>query len=254
MIRFYIASSILLFLILTNSSFVSAQEKLKDLELLKEPDHWYEGTITLKDDRELQGLVKYDDKEGFVAYQDGDNKKVFTQASVLWFSFFDDNLNATRTFLSLPFPDANADGSKTLIFEVIREYKDFAVLLRKEPISVYQVAINKAWGGPLATSPNTNQSRKEVSQTETIFLLDNDGKISPYIEVTHREDGTKSLITRRDRKTRSKIVDHKLLTAFVTEPIYEKLEKFAGMNDLSLKHKDDFLKIISYYDTLVKEN
>jgi hypothetical protein len=237
-----------------------AQEK----DLLTQEQNWYEGMLVLTDESELKGLIRYNDRESFVSFNDGDNKRVFTQASVVWFSFFDHFQNVKRTFLSLPFPDAAIESNPKYIFEVIREYKTFAILLRKDPIAIKQVNRGNSWNdndmgvynntGVLTPFPTTPILSTEVSQVETIYLMDDSGKIMPYLEVRNREDGKKSLFTREDRKTRNKMIDFDLLEKYVTEAVYDKLEKYAQENDLKFHRKEDFLKIIGYYDTLVAEN
>ena len=49
------------------------------------------------------------------------------------------------------------------------------------------------------------------------------------------------------------MMDQDLLIEFITEPQYEKLNAYAKQNDLKFKRKDDFFKILEYYDALIAE-
>lgn len=229
----------------------------EEIELLKESEGWSEGSINLMDGTELEGLVKYNDREGFLSYQDGENKKVFTANSVGGFRFFDEIQRRHRVFYTLDYEDSK-NIKRPLFFEVVREYKDFAILSRAEPIEIYQKPLN-LYGTTPVNSPVTQNNtigrytRLEVSQVETIFIMDSNGAVRPYIEVKMKEDGVKSLTTKKDRKTKTKVIDSDLLAQYVTQPVYDELKKYAEENDLKFNRRDDFMKLLEYYDQLAEK-
>jgi hypothetical protein len=229
-----------------------AQLHTRNVELLSEDQLWFEGNIFLANGREINGLIKYNDREGFVAYNDGDNKKVFTANSILKFDFYDEQQRKQRLFLVLPFIDPKTGGERSQIFEIIREYDDFAILLKKDPLNAHRRTTSIGYDYLITDDTRTN-TRTEVSQVESILFLGTDGTINPYVTVKHREDSRKSLITMKDRKSKSKtVVDEDLLAQYVTEPVYEKLKVYAEENDLKFKIIEDFLQILDYYDTIKK--
>jgi hypothetical protein len=77
------------------------------------------------------------------------------------------------------------------------------------------------------------------------------GEIKPYFKVKQSEDGYKSLFTGNDTKTKNKMIDRDLLEEFISVSDYEKLIRYAKDNNLNFKIKNDFLKILSYYDEIV---
>ena len=220
--------------------------------LLTNKQEWYDGSILLSDGTELKGLVKYNDDNGILSYHDGSNTKAFSQRSVLGFEFFDESVQRQRVFYTIPYEDSQTGVQRPLYFEVIREYKTFAILSRYDPLDMKQrtqVSSVNVNGVPM----HTNVSTLEISQTETIFLMHKNGIIKPYLRITNTGNGTKSIITKKDTKTKNRIVDEDLLAEYVTGPVYDDLQRYAKENNLKFRKKADFMKIIAYYDSLRKE-
>lgn len=220
-------------------------------ELLDDNELWVEGHISLNDGTEIKGLISYNDREGFVAFNDGENKKIFTPNSISRFGFYNEEQKRQRIFLTLPFADPLTGGERPQIFEVLREYADFAILFKKDPIKARKRTVGVGYDLVLAGSSHVVR-KPEVSQVESILLMGTDGIIHPYIKVKHHEDGLTSEATTKDWKTKKKVVDEDLLAGYITEPVYEKLKEHAAENDLEFKIIEDFLQILDYYDTIRK--
>jgi hypothetical protein len=77
--------------------------------------------------------------------------------------------------------------------------------------------------------------------------MDSQGNIVPYMKATK-----KKLDTNRP-KTKSKLLDRSIIKSYIAEPMYSKLEKYADENKLDFDEKDDFFKILDYYETLINE-
>jgi hypothetical protein len=239
-------------LFLNVSSF--AQKKKKDEEpLLRETAEWFEGSILLNDGTELKGLVKYNDKNGVLAYQDGTDSKVFTSSRVSGFEFFDESLQNQRVFYSFPYEDSQTGVERPLFFELVRDYRTFAVLSRLDQLDLDRENYSSPQPTGFGGLGYTSSTRLVVSQTETIFLMNSDGEIKPYLKTVNKEDEKFNLVSGKDLKTTSKMMDEDLLIEFIKEPLYSKLKVFARENDLKFKRKDDFLKILKYYDSLIAE-
>ena len=239
--------TVVVLLLLSISSFAQKKKK-KEEPLLKENAEWFEGTIMLTDGSELKGLVKYTDQNGVLSFQDGTNSKVLTATRVVGFEFFDESLQKQRVFYTFPYEDSETNVVRPLFFEVVREYSSFAILSKTDPVDVEQkVSRNPMSYSPNATALTTNR-RLVVSQEETIYLMNAQGEIKPYFKIVNEE--STGMLASGDVKTKNKMVDDDLLIEFVTEPVYEKLRTFAKQNNLSFKRKDDFLKILDYYDSI----
>lgn len=230
-----------------------------DIELLNQNQGWHEGTITLIDSKVLTGLVRYNARDDFFSYNDGDNVRVFTAKSMMQAVYVDSKTNLKHTYYSLPYRESPTDQTEYLIFEVLKEYRHFAILIRLQPASIgvkkYQSTINNpSMPGGVQTIPVTRYSNKvEVSQVETIYILDEDGSVKVYLEMTHNEDGTKSLLNGKDRKTKRKDFDKEVLAEHVGPTAFAKLEDFAQIKKLSFKKKEDLILILNHYDSIRDE-
>jgi len=244
----------LLFLIQLLSVSLSAYTQNSDGEdHFKETDEWFEGSILLTNGNELNGLVRYNDQKAILTFKQGQNSQTFTETKVLSFDFFDERIAKKRKFYSLEYTDARNGIDRPMFFEALREYEAFAVLLRFNPVEVKQKkkSVDNPFTYDYSTGP-TRQIRLDVTQVETIYLMNPDGDIDPYIEVsfTDKDSFAMSTVNARDTKVKSSMIDKDLLAQYVTEPIYDKLVTYANENSLKFKKKDDFMKILEYYDTL----
>lgn len=225
-----------------------AQKKDKGQEaLLNEKFEWFEGSILLNDGSKLVGLVKYDDNSGILSFQDGTISRVFTSSRVSTFQFFDEARQKQRVFYTFPYEAPETMAVRPLFFEVIREYDSFAILSKADPLDVDR----KMSKNPLVyTSPDgtgvMNSTRLVVSQVETVYLMNSSGDIKPYFKTVKEE---KSGLSFSDG-TSHKMIDEDLILEFISEPIFKKLRTFAKEHDLKFGRKEDFLKILDYYDTI----
>jgi hypothetical protein len=215
---------------------------------------WNEGSILLKNGKELKGLLKYSHKSDLLSYENGSTSKSFTARQVTGFEFFDDVDQKQRVFYSAPYEDAKRDVQRQLFFELLMDFEGFAVLSKVAPVKLDKREYSTpAMFNPIAGSFSAGKYYgypSTISQTETIFLMSTDGLITPYLEITEKDiDGTFF-----DRfKKRNKILNEEALKDY-TENHYKQLLAFAKRNDLSLKVKGDLLKIFEYYGELAKNN
>jgi hypothetical protein len=215
-------------------------------KLLSMREEWFEGSIMTNDGEELKGLVWYNDNNGVLSFRDGDRARVFTARSVSGFEFFDENTDKQRLFYSIEYDDPDYQGGlRPYFFEVIKDFKTFAVLAKANPVET-QV---KSSGGYLTPTPGlmspVNSSYTEVSQTETIFFLNSKGKIEPYLKVIKKDFIGRSFWD--ESKEKNKLVEPSLLAEYISKPVYEQLESYAKTNGLKFRNKEDFLQILDYY-------
>src|SRR5688572_1529615 len=206
--------SIVVVLLLVNISLFAQKKKKVEEPLLKETAEWFEGSILLNDGVELKGLVKYNDNNGVLSFQDGTDSRVFTSSRVAGFEFFDASHQKQRIFYSFPYEDSHTGVERPLFFELIRDYKTFAVLSRLEQLDIGQ----ESYSTPQQMGWGTN-TRLVVSQTETIFLMTAKGEIKPYLKNVNKEDDKINLATGKDIKTTHKMMDEDLLLEFIKEPL-----------------------------------
>ena len=241
--------SLLVFLSIALGSH--AQEK-KELEPIANNAAWFEGKILLDDGKELKGVVQYNDQTGVLSFQDGTDKRVFTARSVVRFDFFDERYQKNRFYYALKYEDAQANIKRPLFFEFVKEYAEFAILLKADPVEIEQKnrGVSKTndpafpvdqWGGVVTV----------LKQDETIYIMDANGEIIPYLKLTHKD--VKGRFGMSSKGTKKKLEDKDLLEKYVTPPLYKKLKEYAKENHLSFKKKDDLFKILDYYESLSRE-
>lgn len=220
---------------------------------------WSEGSLALNDGTELKGLLKYNDKTGIVSYQNGRDSRSLIARSVAGFEFWDESLQKQRVFYTFPYEDEKDNIIKPFFFEVLFEFKSFAVLSRAEmpeinvkSKSIYNANDNRPVaerglpGNPISTSTYFG-STAQVSQTEIVYFMNAEGKIEPYIEVVEKEsDG---FLVDKSRTT-NKMIDKDLLEKYTGE-LYPKLRQYAEENNLKFKRKSDLMRILDYYAAMV---
>lgn len=244
--------SCLLLAFLSVGQTVGQDEKGARWELLNDKTGWSEGSILLSDNSQITGMVKYNDREGILSYHDGENKRVFGPRSVLGFEFFDDALQRQRVFYTL---DYEVQGSKKpMIFEVLREFKTFAVLVKFDPVqSEYRTTTwsnpNTGYGTPAATGGGGTV----LSQTETVYFMGRDGEVDPYFQNTVEQNGMRSIFTGKDDRVKSKVIDRDLLEKYTEPELYAKMVSYAKENDLEFRTQDDLLKILDYHEEQLKK-
>jgi hypothetical protein len=207
---------------------------------------WGEGSIMLQDNTELKGLLKFDDKKEIVAFESGNLSKSFTARKVLGFEYFDNRKDVQRVYYSLPYQSEETGAENYGFFEVLRQYPNFTVLIRKTPVTSRKKKNNGGNPNGQPTNAIWNQEAIILEQKEIVFLMDESGLLTSFLEITHKEvEG--SLLDRSVEK--NKIEDKKLLKKFVGD-YYDELLRYSKEMRLQLDDKDDLIKILDYYETL----
>jgi hypothetical protein len=220
-----------------------------DDRLLFSDSEWFEGSIMLSNGDELSGLVKYNSSTGILSYQDGSESRVFTPLKVSAFEFFDESSQAQRIFYTLKYEDAETNVMRPLFFEVLKEYKTFAILCKSDRLEVGQQAY-PTWASGSTYGKNTILV---ISQTETVYIMNANGEIKPYFMMVNSEDGRKSVVSGKDLKTENTMLDRDLLEEFIPAIDYQKLKKYGKENNLNFRDKQDFLKILAHYDQMISK-
>lgn len=218
--------------------------------LLENVHDWREGRVLLSNGSELSGLLRFDDNSGILTFQDGDVSKTLIARSVAGFEFYDEETEKQRVFISIEYDDGQTT-SKFYFFELLKEAGAFAILSKIDPIDVQMKSTGSSpYFAPTGQYlPGTTFYSTEIHQTETVFIMDVNGGIKPYVKILERE--VSDLFGDRKR-SRNKFVDKKLLENY-TGNYFARLEDYAEKNGLSFKIKGDLLKVIDYYTELIKD-
>ncbi len=214
--------------------------------LLAGPE-WFDGSVLLTNGEEIKGLVKYNDKTDIISIESGRISKSFTARHVKAFEFYDEIEEKQRIFYAVDVEDRIYNVKRPLFFEVLADLKNFAVLSKIAPSRIDK----REYATPAMFNPATGVFASgryygypsTISHTETIFFLSREGELRPFLEIKEKEiDGMFS-----DRSVvRNTILDDELLERF-TGSQYRSLMQFARKNDLNLKEKEDFVRLMKHY-------
>jgi|GEM_PF-3179241 len=204
-------------------------------------ESWFDGNINFKDTT-LRGFVRYNDLEGVLMYKAHDDNlsdiKSLRAFDVISFSYFDSEQNQRRSFISATY-DVKENGTVVpCFFEVLKEYKRFALLSVKLPLESWKK------NHLLASKYFIKGPQSVIQQREILCIFDANGNLRPYLEVTSREKGGSS-----KQKKREQIFNAGLLREYIGSA-FAQLEEFSVKNSLSFEKKEDLLTIFDYYDTI----
>jgi TonB family protein len=225
----------------------STKDRLVDA-LLPESRGWSEGSILLRDGTELKGVLKYNDKTSLLSFSRGDESRAFVARKVAGFEFYDEGMQKQRVFYTFPYDDTSNGTVQDQFFEVLKQFKSFAVLSKPD-----RVAIDFK-SNPGSVNPTTGmymgggRDYQQITQVETIYIMDASSKIMPYIKIIEKETYGNIFDS---SKTKNKTVDDDLLEKYTGE-YYAQLRSYARENDLRFNKKEDLMLILNYYAQLVK--
>ncbi len=216
---------------------------------------WYTGSVILSDGTDLTGLVRFNDWNGAVAHKDASGEtRTFSARNVSAFGFYDEEEHGNRMFYTFEIEDFDDNLKRPYFFEVLREYSNFGILVKKDPADlVERERVYAIFVPGVVTSDLPVAFTKVVAERiETVYLMDAaTGEIKPYIQCKTQQDEAVSLDNPDDARERSKMIDEGLLEKFVTKRFYRALVQYASDNKLKFRRKDDFLKIMEYYSKLI---
>jgi hypothetical protein len=208
---------------------------------------WIKGNIVLADGTQMKGMLKYNDRVGVLAYEDGAGEnRSFTARTIATFDYMDEKVNRRRVFYSLEYGDSERQGAKrAYMFELLKEFDDFAVLSRFDAMDIRQVIEPVSF----TSMPATSSPRTIIDLAETVYILSPEGEIQPVFRLSEfLSDGG---VFDSERKKR-KIVDRMLMPYF-NDTAYIEMMEYVDREELDIWEKEDFVKALGYYkDTLQK--
>jgi hypothetical protein len=204
------------------------------------------GTVENLEGEVFEGKVTFNDNVGVVTVAGNGESRSFTAKKAVSFRFDDQALSRRRIFHVFDYSDKETGFTNPAFFEVLGEFEAFAVLSKPDPVEV----MPKKGIMPRAPSTMTmtsSDATKIAFQEETIFVMNDKGELEPYMVLTETETEGVFWDTRSNQK---RFVDSDLLQQY-TGIHFEKLKAFAKANDLSFKAREDLVKILAHYKTLL---
>jgi hypothetical protein len=178
----------------------------------------FEGSIILNDGTINKGLVNYSSQTGVVSFESNSHSGRYNARNISGFEY------NKKQFYSIPYRASS--GIVKQFFEVVREYKDFAVISKTDLLS-----------------------HKPVSELTTLyFMTSSDFKVMPFLEVLDREVKWRIF---NANKMQVRVLDSTVPEIIMGEN-FGKVKAFAKEKKLAWHVKDSLISILDYYDSLTK--
>lgn len=209
---------------------------------------WKEGILTLmKDEIVFKGLIQHNDKLGLIKFKkpgDGD-KEILTVSpkNILLMKYYDGEKSADRKFASFNyrFDETGEEGYQ--LFEVLYEFKHFAVLSKTFRVKPFVETYSNQLGA-------VYYQKVGHEQRESIFFVKENGEIEVYFSWVESDIEKFEWFPKKTKP----YVNKKLLSEY-TGKYWNDMKKFIKKNKLKEKNKEGILKTMDYYSTLeIKEN
>lgn len=178
---------------------------------------WTDGKIMLNDGTEARGKLLYNDVTGVVSFQSEKNSGSYNARNIIGFEYLD------KHFYSIPY--TSSTGVVKQFFEVLREYKDFAVISKTNVLSL--------------------GSTSEI--TTLYFMRAADLTVKPFLETLAREVKWRIFDA---NKVQVRVLDSDLPKEIMGEN-FGKVKAFAKERKLVWHVKDSLISILDYYDSLI---
>jgi hypothetical protein len=230
-------SFIFSFLIFLCSISITSTAQRKKTTILKYDALDGPGNVLLADGTELSGQIVFNDTDGIVRLYNNDECRSFTSKNVHKFEFYVKEIGRYRVFYSLEFDDPSSGIKEPLFFEILKELKDFIVLMKIERM---RATTRNALGqevDPWLTDRIHGTSSIYLKQTRIIYFMDSHSKFEPYVKIDHN-------------KRWNKYIDNSVFKKY-TGYHYPALVQYAKNNKLSFKRKDDLIAILDEYEHLI---
>jgi hypothetical protein len=183
-------------------------------------DYWHEGEVTLFDEQNFQGRIKYNlEKDNVqVTLASNGSVKTYSSRNVESFEFIDAVIRIKRSFFTLPFQKTNGYESP-MFFELLTD-GDIA-LLNRETVILRQMPVYM-YGGMAPAFTNV-----PVLIDNFYFLLKKEQKVI-------------------------KFNDKKEMLLELLSAKHDKVQAYLSNNKVDVSKREDLMKLIDYYNSVQK--
>jgi len=200
-------------------------ETLNVINTPKDDPGWVDGSVLLNDGTKDKGQVRYNDHTGVVSFESKDRSSSYNARTIGGFQFQDND--KLRSFYSLHYYSPFDNSIVKQFFEVLREYKDFAVISR-----------TSAFG-----------ERVPVEVTTVYLVRGSNLEIMPFVQVTEHQVKWKLFDV---NKTQFRVLNSGLPKELMGDN-FPRVKAFAKERNLQWHVKDSLISILDYYDSLTSQ-
>jgi len=192
---------------------------------------WREGSIVLNDGTQLSGLIQYNDRVSLVNFKKDDfsSEESFTEKRILGMQFYDGDADRIRRFANFNIQLDETGWQGTMLFEILFEFEDFAVLSRH----MANILLREK---TIYGASEESNSKVGYEQFEYIAIANGEGKLTIVMALKGLVKDVQ-LLKIKERATLFKKELKKCLGDH-----WKEFERLVNANSLDLERRDDFLK------------
>lgn len=197
------------------------------------------GSLVLTDNVNLKGQIQFNDKLGIVKFKtnQGEAEQSFSEHRILEMQFYDEDAGRWRNFASFNVREDLTGWQGNMLFEILMEFEDFALLARIERVNIALRASDN-YGGV---------AKVGYEQYEKFLLVDIEGSIEVVLAVNEFERDKFTLAGKN-----GPYLNKQALERYLAHD-WDKFRRMVKQNELNLRKREDFLRAFEYYQAANKE-
>lgn len=205
---------------------------------------WRKGSIILDNNSTIKGLIQFNDKLGMIKFKRTPDsaEESFVETSIAAMQFYEEDTQNWRNFASFNIREEETGRQGALLFEVLMEFKGFALLTRIEPVNVAIRDRQNVYG-----AYQISRVRVGYEQFEKLCLVNEEGDATLVLAVSEFERNKLSMASKL-----KPILDKRAIEKYLGDD-WDKFQELVKTNKLKLTKRDDFLRAFEYLKEAMQE-
>ena len=197
---------------------------------------WRSGSIVLDDNSLLKGLIQFNDKLGMIKFKETPEgaEESFVETSVAAMQFYDEDVARWRNFAVFNIDEEQTGRQHALLFEVLMEFKHFALLARVERVNI---GVRTRYDPVFRTTYTVKVGHE---QFENLCLANEAGKATVVLSVSEFERDKLSLASKL-----SPSLDKRALEEYLGAD-WDQFRALVKSHKLNLRKRDEFIRAFEY--------
>ena len=197
---------------------------------------WRKGSILLDDNSSLKGLVQYNDKLGMIKFREtaDSDEESFVETSIVAMQFYDEDLAGWRNFAMFNIKEEQTGRQHTLLFEVLMEFRKFALVTRVERVNI---GTRTRYDPTFGTAYTV---RVGYEQFESLCLVNDEGFAAVVLRVSEFERNKLSMASKL-----KPLLDKRAIEEYLGDD-WDQFRALVKDHQLNLRKRDDFIMAFEY--------
>lgn len=209
---------------------------------------WNDGSITLNDETILRGVIYYSANNGVVLFKtssEASDIQTIYVSTIVTMNYTDISDDTNKKFSWMAFPDAETSEAEVCFYEILKEYKDFVVLAKKDQVKTQVSNFQHSY----SLAATDLSSHRTITQYEEIYFVGTDGNLEKYLALSYKKVNADLY---RYRSEKVKFFNPALFPKYL-RGYWKPVEKYAKSLNIKLNRKETIIQALDYYDILIKK-